>query len=167
MADERYSNAVPDRDTLRLVAVLLEIWIKRAHRGTMDSAARATLVAGRGIEGNADQGGRRQVTLVDLERWQELTDRLGRDLDISARRANLVIDALDLFDARGRTLRIGRTRLRVLGETRPCERMDEALPGLQAAMRERWGGGAFAEVIDGGEISVGDEVEWDVGAGHL
>jgi MOSC domain-containing protein YiiM len=27
-------------------------------------------------------------------------------------------------------------------------------------MRERWGGGAFAEVIEGGEIAVGDEVEW-------
>jgi MOSC domain-containing protein YiiM len=127
----------------------------------MDRALTATLVAGRGIEGNADQGGRRQVTLVDLECWQELMDRLGRDLEISARRANLVIDSFDLFDARGRTLRIGPTRLRVLGETRPCERMDEALPGLQAAMRERWGGGAFAEVIDGGEISVGDAVAWD------
>jgi MOSC domain-containing protein YiiM len=29
-------------------------------------------------------------------------------------------------------------------------------------MRERWGGGAFAEVIDGGDISVGDAVDWEV-----
>jgi len=126
----------------------------------MDPAVHATLVEGRGIERNADHGGRRQVTLIDLERWHELMDRLGTDLETSARRANLVIDSLDLFDSRGKTLCIGNVRLRVLGETRPCERMEEALPGLQAAMRERWGGGAYAEVVKGGEISVGDTVEW-------
>jgi len=126
----------------------------------MDAAVTAQLVAGRGIVGNADQGGTRQVTVIDLERWLELMDRLGADLDTSARRANLVIDSLDLFDSRGKLLRVGGTRLHILGETRPCERMEEALPGLQAAMRERWGGGAFAEVVDGGEINVGDLVTW-------
>jgi len=126
----------------------------------MDPAVGATLIAGLGIAGNADQGGRRQVTLIDLARWHELMDRLGTDLQTSARRANLVIDSLDLFDSRGKTLRIGTARLHVLGETRPCERMEEAWPGLRATMRERWGGGAYAEIVEGGEISVGDAVEW-------
>ena len=142
------------------MAVLHQIWIKRAHRGPMDAATTARLIAGRGIAGNADQGGKRQVTIIDLERWCELMDRLGGDLETSERRVNLVIDSLDLFDARGRTLRIGATRLLVHGETRPCERMEEALAGLQGAMRERWGGGVYAEVIEGGDIAVGDEVEW-------
>ena len=143
------------------MAVLHQIWIKRVRRGKMDRAESATLVAGRGIAGNADQGGKRQVTLMDLERWQALMDRMGGDLETGVRRANLVIDSLDLFDSRGRTLRIGATRLLIHGETRPCERMDDALPGLGDVMRERWAGGAFAEVIEGGEISVGDAVEWE------
>jgi MOSC domain-containing protein YiiM len=88
-------------------------------------------------------------------------DRLGGDLETDVRRANLVIDAFDLFDSRGKTLRIGTARLLIHGEVRPCERMDEALPGLQAVMRERWGGGAFAEVVEGGEISLGDAVGWE------
>jgi len=128
----------------------------------MDGAERVMLVAGRGIVGNANQGGTRQVTLIELERWQELMDRCGAELDTNARRANLVVDGLDLFDSRGRTLRIGATRLLVHGETRPCERMDEALPGLQSAMGDRWGGGAFAEVVEGGEVSVGDDVDWEL-----
>lgn len=142
------------------MAVLHQIWIKRAHRGRMDATTRATLIAGQGLSGNADQGGMRQVTIIDLERWHELMDELGGDLEIGARRANLVIDSLDLFDSRGRTLRIGAAHLLIHGETRPCERMEGALPGLQRAMRERWGGGAYAEVIDGGDIAVGDAVEW-------
>ena len=85
------------------MAVLRQIWIKRAHRGKMDAADRATLVAGRGISGNADQGGKRQVTLMELDRWHGLMDRTGSDLETSARRANLVVESLDLFDSRGRT----------------------------------------------------------------
>ena len=67
----------------------------------------------------------------------------------------------DLVGARGRVLRVGGCRLRVLGETRPCERMDEALDGLREAMKPAWGGGAFAEVLDDGLIAVGDPVGWD------
>jgi MOSC domain-containing protein YiiM len=39
--------------------------------------------------------------------------------------------------------------------------MEEAAAGLQEAMRSRWGGGAYAEVLDGGPIAVGDAVKWD------
>jgi MOSC domain-containing protein YiiM len=58
-------------------------------------------------------------------------------------------------------LRVGNTRLRINGETRPCEQMEQAHAGLQELMRERWGGGAFAEVIDDGEIQVGASVQWE------
>jgi hypothetical protein len=40
--------------------------------------------------------------------------------------------------------------------------MDEALPGLQTSMRDRWGGGVFAEVVTGGEIAIGDQVGFDL-----
>jgi len=143
------------------MAKLHQIWIKRAHGGKMDAATHATLVDRRGIAGNANQGGKRQVTILDLERWLEVMDQLGADLDTHARRANLIIDGLDLFDSRGKTLRVGSTRILIHGETRPCELMDEAWPGLQAALRERWGGGAFGEIVAGGEIAVGDDVDWE------
>jgi hypothetical protein len=73
-----------------LAGSLEAIWIKRAHRGPMDSIPTGTLVAGRGL----------------------------------------------------------------VGETRPCERMDEALPGLRSALCTEWAGGAFAQVLHGGEILV-------------
>ena len=127
----------------------------------MDPVRAATLVPGAGLEGNANVGGRRQVTLISSERWAELMRDLGANLPPSARRANLLIAGLDLQDSRGRILRIGPTRLLINGETRPCEQMEAAHAGLQALMRDRWGGGAFAEVVDGGEIHVGQPVQWE------
>ena len=144
-------------------AKLEAIWIKRAHRGPMDAAGSATLVAGRGLARNADQGRKRQVTIIAVETWRRLMAELDADADPSARRANLMVSGIDLADSRGRILSIGGCRLRIAGETRPCERMDEAVPGLRRAMGPAWGGGAFAEVLQGGEISIGDPVLWVAG----
>ena len=139
---------------------LRAIWIKRAHRGPMDPVQTANLVAGRGLVGNADQGRRRQVTLIEQEAWDRLMSELGGDVPPAARRANLMLHGIRLQGTRGQILRVGDVRLRIYGETKPCERMDEALPGLRRAMYDDWGGGAFAEVLDDGTIRQGDVVEW-------
>jgi MOSC domain-containing protein YiiM len=137
------------------------IWIKRAHRGPMDEVSQATAIAGKGIAGNVDRSRRRQVTLIEREVWESLMEDLGADISPSSRRANLMVSGVRLQDTRGRTLRVGAVRLAVGGETTPCERMDEALPGLRDALRPNWGGGVFAQVLDDGVIAVGDSVAWD------
>jgi MOSC domain-containing protein YiiM len=137
------------------------IWIKRSHRGPMDAVSEATLTAGLGLVGNADQGRRRQVTVIEREVWERLMRELRASVPPSARRANLMISGLSLAGERNRVLLVGGCRIRLLGETRPCERMDEALPGLREAMKIDWGGGSFGEVLDDGRIAVGASVSWD------
>lgn len=143
------------------MARLESIWIKRAHRGPMDVRESARLEPGRGIADNADRGGRRQVTIISRERWDEMMLELGASLPPSTRRANLMISGLDLEKSRGRQMRVGATLLRINGETRPCEQMEAAHDGLQAVMGRRWGGGVYADVLEGGEIRVGDTVAWE------
>lgn len=136
------------------------IWIKRRSGLPMDKAESAVLVEGQGIAGNANQGGRRQVTILEREVWEALMRQLGAELPTSRRRANLVISGLALADTLGRELRIGECVLRISGETKPCQQMEAAATGLREAMYPEWRGGAFAQVIRGGELRVGDPVEW-------
>ncbi len=87
--------------------------------------------------------------------------RFAAQLAPSARRANLLTSGISLANSRGRILRVGACRIKIYGETRPCERMDEALEGLRDALRENWGGGAYGEILDDGQIAIGDEVCWE------
>lgn len=133
----------------------------------MDSVRRAALRTGRGIVGNANQGGRRQVTIIARQAWESAATDLGVNIEPIARRANLLLSGISLEKTRGRTLLVGACRLLIRGETRPCERMDEAQAGLRAALGTAWRGGVFAEVLDDAEIEVGALVQWIPEECHL
>jgi MOSC domain-containing protein YiiM len=139
-------------------ARLEAIWLKRAHRGKMDPVQEATAIAGKGLSGDVNRSRRRQVTIIEREAWDAMMAELDADESPDGRRANLMVSGVDLYDSRGKALRIGGVRLAIGGETTPCERMDEFLPGLREVMRPRWRGGVFAQVLDGGVITVGDPV---------
>jgi MOSC domain-containing protein YiiM len=105
-------------------AHLRAIYVKRFKKGPMDPRAAATLVTGKGIAGNANQGGRRQVVLLTEEGWREATAELGADLDPATRRGNLLLSGVDLENTRGRLLRIGPVLLRIWTECTPCYQME-------------------------------------------
>lgn len=132
------------------------LWTKRAHRGPMDPTDRVRVVAGKGIESDANFGrSRRQVTIIEREVFDRIASALP-GVDPAMRRANVMVSGIRLADSRDRILTIGAVRIRLLGETRPCERMDAQLAGLTGALDPDWNGGAHGVVLEGGEIAVGD-----------
>jgi MOSC domain-containing protein YiiM len=126
----------------------------------MDEKQAVQLVAGRGIEGNAHQGGKRQVTILSSDVWNRVRDELGVMVEPASRRANFFVEGIALEEIRGKTLLVGGVRIRIHGETRPCEQMDQAHPGLRTTLGTDWKGGVFGEVLDDGAIAVGDAVKW-------
>jgi MOSC domain-containing protein YiiM len=130
----------------------------------MDPVMAATAVTGKGLAGDVTTSRRRQVTIIEREVWDALMRELGANASPASRRANLMVSGVPLYDTRGQVLRVGGVRLLIGGETTPCERMDEALPGLRAAMKPRWGGGVFAQVLDDGVITLGDAVVLETAA---
>ncbi|MBT8488156.1 MAG: MOSC domain-containing protein [Gemmatimonadetes bacterium] len=135
------------------------LWLKRAHRGVMDATDHARFVEDKGIADDANFGrSKRQVTIVE----KEVFDRISTDLpDVapSMRRANVMVSGVRLKETRGQTLRLGGVRVRLVGETRPCERMDAQVQGLTSALDPDWNGGAYGVVLDDGVVRVGDDAE--------
>ena len=132
------------------------LWIKRAHRGVMDPAQSVNLVAGKGIDTDANFGrSKRQVTVIEKEVFDQISADLP-DAEPAMRRANVMVSGIRLENTRDQLLHLGDVRIRLYGETRPCERMDAQVPGLTAALDPKWRGGVFGVVLDDGSISVGD-----------
>ena len=104
---------------------------------------------------------RRAVTILAREDWEAALADLGGEvgaLDWTARRANLLIEGVRLPRAIGATLRVGPVLLEVTYPTTPCARMDEARAGLRKALHPAWRGGVTCKVLEGGRVTVGDDV---------
>ena len=101
--------------------------------------------------------GRRQVTLMEASDWDRAMTEVGRTIPWFERRANLLVEGLDLPQTPGIRLAIGAdVVLEITRETDPCERMEVLAPGLRAALTPDWRGGACTRVLAGGRIAVGD-----------
>ena len=106
------------------------------------------------------RAGPRQVTVLSANAWRDVCDELGIELDWTTRRANLLLDGIDLRDSDGLILALGETALlQVTGELEPCRRMEEAQAGLGSALTPKWRGGVTCTVLKSGHVSVGDPVQ--------
>lgn len=141
--------------------MLLKIFLRPERQKPVVEVTRATAVIGTGLEGDHLKCGSRQVTVLSREAWDEVCSDLGKKMDPSLRRANLLIEGIDLKESKGKILRVGSIKIKITGETTPCRLMDDAVPGLKNALAPDWRGGVFGEVLQAGEISVGDGVSWD------
>ena len=136
-----------------------------AHRPTdgqpMTEVREIIVLAGRGPEVENRKPGKREITLLSAESWAAACCDLGVDLPWWYRRANLLIEGLDLSATIGRTLSIGSTRIQVHGETKPCGLMDQQHAGLRQALVPDCRGGVYGQVLAGGVIHVGDAITLD------
>jgi MOSC domain-containing protein YiiM len=103
---------------------------------------------------------RRQITVLAREAWSAAGADIGDPLlPWTVRRANLLVEAVDLPRATGGIIGIGPVALEVTGQAYPCMRMEAARPGLLQALVRDWRGGLTCRVLVGGPIHIGDLVE--------
>ena len=102
--------------------------------------------------------GKRQVTVISAEAWTATCEDLGQEIPWTTRRANLLVEDIELPQRTGDVIEIGGVRLLVTMEVNPCSRMEEQFKGLQAALAPEWRGGVACAVLKGGSVRIGDDV---------
>ena len=138
---------------------LLKIAVRDALRSPMQVSEEGNITIEAGLDG--DYRGKlenRQITVISREAWERTCADFGEDLPWTTRRANLLVEGVDLEETTGATIHVGEAILEAKGETVPCPRMEEARAGLQAVMEPEWRGGVFCVVVKGGRVRAGDEV---------
>lgn len=148
---------------------LTGIYVAREAKGELSAVATATVVEGKGIEGDrygagvgsfSDwEGGGRHVTLIEEEALEAIARESKLELPAAGARRNLTTRGVALNHLVGRKFRVGAVTLAGIRLCEPCEHL-EAVSGVQGVIKALLHrGGLRAEVVLGGEIRVGDEIE--------
>lgn len=142
--------------------------IARRHqkRGPMEALEAAAVSPAAGVDGDTrGKPGARQVTVLSASAWLEACSLANTDQPWLARRANVLVDGLDLRRSQGSVLLLGDDiQLVITGELEPCARMDEASPGLRLALAGDWRGGVTCRVQRGGVLVVGSAARLELPA---
>ena len=150
------------------VAKISHIFIFPAHDFPGHEVSKATLLAARGLEGDRysrgagsyskDTPGKRQITLMSLESFAST------GFDLMWPRRNLIVEcypSFEILELITKEFWIGRSLLKLKGEKyctvcgRPST-LAQTEVQFNETFRER--GGIIAQVFEGGEIAVGDEI---------
>lgn len=125
---------------------------------SMKEIEKCTVLAKRGLDLENRKHGKREVTLLSAQSWKETCEAIDKEIPWTIRRANFLIDGMDLAATIGKTILIGPVRVHIYGQTKPCNLMDEQCEGLRAALRSDCRGGVYGQVVNDGEVQIGDPV---------
>lgn len=144
------------------MASVVSIATRIKSRAEMVTCTSATVTYENGI-GNDSRGKKRnnrQVTLLSKENWDLVCSELNSFLPWTYRRANILVEGVNLLNTTGQKLQIGTALLEITGELDPCKRMDEQFEGLTSALMKNWRGGVTCKILLEGEIKAGDQVQF-------
>ena len=140
--------------------VVLALAIRPTEGADMREVERLELDTKRGVVGDYGRHPRRQVTLLDETAWKAAATEAGDSSHPwTSRRANILVQGLDLRSLVGQIITLGTSRVKVLGEVVPCYKMNESLDGLEEALSRDWRGGVYCKVIQSGSLRLEHEIE--------
>lgn len=102
---------------------------------------------------------KRAITLIQKEHIAVISALAGHTVAWENTRRNLLVSNINLFSLIGHRFRVGEVLLEGTCIVDPCKNMEQAMgEGTYAAMMGH--GGIGARIIEGGQIHLGDAVQW-------
>ncbi|MED5330556.1 MAG: MOSC domain-containing protein [Planctomycetota bacterium] len=135
---------------------VLRLWVRPTAGAPVEERDHLVLKVGHGVEGDHTAGSTRQITLLFEEEWHGAEEELGRSVDPSGRRANVLLSGGGGSQWIGKTVALGTCHIAIQGETKPCFVMDQAADGLMDAL-EGGRAGIWGRIEQGGTLRVGEE----------
>jgi MOSC domain-containing protein YiiM len=148
---------------------LVAIYVAATASAPMEACERIDVLAGAGLRGDryalgtgtySDFGhGPRDVTLIEREAIEAVrSEDSAIDVHEAQTRRNLVTEGVALNHLVGREFRVGAVRMRGVRLAEPCAYLEQltGITGVRAALVHR--GGLRAEILDDGELRVGDTI---------
>ncbi len=132
--------------------------VRPARREPMVEVQTAEITMNGLADDRRDSPGKRAVSLIQWEHLAVIASLLGRDgIDPILLRRNIVVSGINLLGLRKAQFRVGGALLQGTGLCAPCSRMEEELgKGGYSAVGGH--GGITAEVVEGGQVQIGDTV---------
>ena len=139
-----------------MAGVVEGIFFGAIDEGPLEAADQVQVQTGAGIEG--DRYGDRDITLFEAEAIEGLAADTGIELPPSEIRRNVMTRGVALNDLLGHRIRVGEVEAVVTELCHPCSHLQKLTqPGVLRGLVNR--GGLNADVVTGGAIRVGDQVE--------
>lgn len=135
---------------------VLKLWCRPVEGGPVEPRDALELTSAGGVMGDHTFGGKRHVTLIFEDDWAAGCAELGRDVDPSGRRANVMLSGGNGQRLVGQTIRLGDVRVEVKSITAPCPIMNQAATGLMDALKPDGRAGVWGLVLDEGTLRPGD-----------
>jgi MOSC domain-containing protein YiiM len=139
-----------------VAGVVEGIFFGAVDEGPLEATESVQVKTGAGIDG--DRYGDRDITLFEAEAIEGLKADTGIDLKPSEIRRNVMTRGVALNELLGHRIRVGEVEAVVTELCHPCSHLQKLTkPGVLRGLVNR--GGLNADVVAGGAIRVGDQLQ--------
>lgn len=139
-----------------MAGIVEGIYTGAVDEGPLHGVEQVQVQTGAGIEG--DRYGHKDITLFEAEALEHLEANSGIVLQPHEIRRNVMTRGIDLNDLLGHRIRVGQVEAVVTELCHPCSHLQSLTkPGVLKGLVNR--GGLNADVLRGGVIQVGDQID--------